>query len=162
MEATSRSYHYTEILDDLIKGGQIKIKKPISDLGVITYHDSCYLGRYNKIYDQPRNILKAISSSPIVEMKSHHEKSFCCGAGGGRMWMEEDLGTRINQKRTNEALEAGAKTICTACPFCFTMLSDGIKELELSEKLQSVDIATLVARAADIDLKGNKPGEGEA
>jgi Fe-S oxidoreductase len=98
----------------------------------------------------------------MVEMSSHHEKSFCCGAGGGRMWMEEDLGTRINQKRTNEALGAGAKTICTACPFCYTMLSDGIKELELSEKLQSADIATLVARAAGIDLKGKKAPEGEA
>jgi Fe-S oxidoreductase len=155
-------YHYTEILDTLIKSGKIKIKERISDLGTITYHDSCYLGRYNKVYDQPRDILKAISSNPMVEMKSHHEKSFCCGAGGGRMWMEEHLGTRINQKRTNEALDAGAKTICTACPFCFTMLTDGIKELELSEKLQSADIATLVARAAGIDLKGKKASEGEA
>jgi Fe-S oxidoreductase/nitrate reductase gamma subunit len=155
-------YHYTEILDTLIKSGRIKIKERISDLGTITYHDSCYLGRYNKVYDQPRDILKAISSSPMVEMKSHHEKSFCCGAGGGRMWMEEHLGTRINQMRTNEALDSGAKTICTACPFCFTMLTDGIKELELSDKLQSADIATLVARAAGIDLKGTKAPEGEA
>ena len=76
------------------------------------------------------------------------------------MWMEEDLGTRINQKRTKEALDAGAKTVCTACPFCFTMLSDGIKELELSERLQSADIAILVARAAGIDLKAKK-AEGE-
>jgi Fe-S oxidoreductase/nitrate reductase gamma subunit len=155
-------YHYTEILDELIKSGKIQIKERISDLGTITYHDSCYLGRYNKIYDQPRDILKAISSSPMVEMSGHHEKSFCCGAGGGRMWMEENLGTRINQKRTNEALDSGAKTICTACPFCFTMLTDGIKELELSEKLQSADIATLVARAAGIDLKVKKAPEGEA
>jgi Fe-S oxidoreductase len=95
-------------------------------------------------------------------MASHHAKSFCCGAGGGRMWMEEHLGTRINQKRTKEALESGAKTICTACPFCYTMLTDGIKELELGEKLQAVDIAILVARAAGIDLKAKKAGEGEA
>lgn len=76
--------------------------------------------------------------------------------------MEEHLGTRINQKRTKEALESGAKTICTACPFCYTMLTDGIKELELGEKLQAVDIAILVARAAGIDLKTKKAGEGEA
>lgn len=155
-------YHYTEILDTLIKEGKIKIKERISDLGTITYHDSCYLGRYNKVYDQPRDILQAICSTPMVEMASHHAKSFCCGAGGGRMWMEEHLGTRINQKRTTEVLESGAKTVCTACPFCYTMLTDGIKELELGEQLQSADIATLVARAAGIDLKAKKAEEGEA
>jgi len=144
-------YHYTEILDKLIKQGKITLKTPISDLGTITYHDSCYLGRYNKLYDQPRDIIKSMNSGPVVEMEHHHEKSFCCGAGGGRMWMEEDLGTRINQKRTKEVLEAGAKTVCTACPFCYTMLSDGIKELELEEKLQALDIAQLVAKAAGLD-----------
>jgi Fe-S oxidoreductase/nitrate reductase gamma subunit len=154
-------YHYTEILDTLIKQGRIRIKEPITDLGTVTYHDSCYLGRYNQVYSQPRDILKAISKSPVVEMASHHAKSFCCGAGGGRMWMEEHLGTRINQKRTRQALDSGAKTVCSACPFCYTMLSDGIKELELGEKIQSADIAILVARAAGIDLKAKKT-EGEA
>ncbi|MBU1701575.1 MAG: 4Fe-4S dicluster domain-containing protein [Candidatus Eisenbacteria bacterium] len=143
-------YHYTEILDTLIKEGKLALKNPIDHLGTITYHDSCYLGRYNNIYDQPRNILKALNSGPIVEMKDHHRKSFCCGAGGGRMWMEEDLGTRINHTRTKEVLDAGAKTVCTACPFCHTMLSDGIKELNLEEKLTAVDIAPLVAKAAGL------------
>ncbi|HQI82711.1 MAG TPA: (Fe-S)-binding protein, partial [Deltaproteobacteria bacterium] len=152
---------YTEILDKLIKEGKIKITNPISDLGTITYHDSCYLGRYNKVYTQPRDILNAITTSPMVEMASHHAKSFCCGAGGGRMWMEEHLGSRINQHRTKEALASGAKTVCTACPFCFTMLTDGIKELELGEQIQSADIAILVARAAGIDLKAKK-AEGDA
>ncbi|MRR08286.1 MAG: (Fe-S)-binding protein, partial [Deltaproteobacteria bacterium] len=152
-------FHYTEILDMLIKQGKIKLTQQIPDLGTITLHDSCYLGRYNKVYDQPRNLLKALNSGNLVEMESHHAKSFCCGAGGGRMWMEEDLGTRINQKRTREVEAAGAKTVCTACPFCYTMLSDGIKELELSEKLQAQDIAVLVAKAAGIDLKAP---EGEA
>ena len=151
-------YHYTEILDKLIKQGKITLKQPIENLGVITYHDSCYLGRYNKIYDQPRDILKALNSGSLVEMKSHHAKSFCCGAGGGRMWMEEDLGTRINQKRTKEVEASGAKTVCTACPFCYTMLSDGIKELELSEKLQAIDIAQLVAKAAGLDQKTDNAG----
>jgi len=154
-------YHYTEILSDLIKSGKLKIKEKISDLGVLTLHDSCYLGRYNKIYDQPRDILNAITSTPLVEMASHHAKSFCCGAGGGRMWMEEHLGSRINQARTKEAQAAGAKTVCTACPFCYTMLTDGIKELEIGEQLQSADIAVLVARAAGIDLKAKKT-EGDA
>ena len=103
-------FHYTEILDKLIKEGKLKLNKPIADLGAITYHDSCYLGRYNKIYDQPRSILTALNSGGLVEMSSNHSKSFCCGAGGGRMWMEENLGTRINQKRTREAEAAGAKT----------------------------------------------------
>jgi len=83
-------------------------------------------------------------------MAGNHAKSFCCGAGGGRMWMEEHLGTRINQYRTKEALATGAKTVCTACPFCYTMLSDGVKELELTEKLQVIDIARLVVKAADL------------
>lgn len=146
-------YHYTELLDEWIKKGKLTLKKPIEGLGNITYHDSCYLGRYNKIYDQPRRILSALKSGRLVEMADHHEKSFCCGAGGGRMWMEEDLGTRINQKRTTEAIEAGAKTICTACPFCYTMLSDGIKELEKEEQMQAFDIAQLVAQAAGLDDK---------
>jgi Fe-S oxidoreductase len=144
-------YHYTEILDGLIKSGKIKMKKKIEGLGNITLHDSCYLGRYNKVYEQPRNLLSSLKSGSLVEMSSHHAKSFCCGAGGGRMWMEEHLGTRINQKRTQEALATGAKTVCTACQFCLTMISDGIKELGFDEKLQSFDIAELVVKAAGLE-----------
>lgn len=146
-------YHYIEILDKIIKEGKLKLKQPIADLGAVTYHDSCYLGRYNKIYDQPRDVLRAMNPGSLVEMSSNHAKSFCCGAGGGRMWMEETLGTRINQKRTQEVEAAGAKTVCTACPFCYTMLSDGIKELNLTEKLQAMDIARLVEKAAGLDGK---------
>ena len=143
-------YHYAEVLDKLIKEGKLKLKQPIADAGAITYHDSCYLGRYNNIYDQPRDLLKALSAGGLIEMAGNHAKSFCCGAGGGRMWMEEHLGTRINQYRTKEALATGAKTVCTACPFCYTMLSDGVKELELTEKLQVIDIVRLVVKAADL------------
>jgi Fe-S oxidoreductase len=143
-------YHYAEVLDKLIKEGKLKLKQPIADAGAITYHDSCYLGRYNNIYDQPRDLLKALSPGGLIEMAGNHAKSFCCGAGGGRMWMEEHLGTRINQYRTKEALATGAKTVCTACPFCYTMLSDGVKELELTEKLQVIDIVRLVVKAADL------------
>ncbi len=144
-------FHYTEILDDLIRNGKISVKSPVGDLGTVTYHDSCYLGRYNGIYDPPRNILKALGAGGLVEMANHHDKSFCCGAGGGRMWMEETLGTRINQKRTQEAIDAQAQTVCTACPFCYTMLSDGIKELEKGEEMKAVDIALLVAKAAGLE-----------
>ena len=144
-------YHYTEILDDLIKSGKLALKNPVEGLGTMSYHDSCYLGRYNKVYDQPRNILNALNAGKLVEMTSHHEKSLCCGAGGGRMWMEETLGTRINQKRTKEAIDAGVKTICTAYPFCYTMLSDGIKELEKGGEMQAVDIAQLVVKAAGLE-----------
>ncbi len=144
-------YHYIQILNDLIKSGKIELKMPVEGLGAITYHDSCYIGRYNKIYDEPRNVIRSLNSGPLVEMKSNREKSLCCGAGGGRMWMEETLGTRINQKRTQEAIDAGAKTICTLCPFCLTMLSDGIKELEKDEEMQAFDISELVLKAAEIE-----------
>jgi len=144
-------YHYTEILADLIKSGKITLKNPVEGLGTMAYHDSCYLGRYNKIYEQPRNILNGLKSGSLVELPSHHEKSFCCGAGGGRMWMEETLGTRINQKRTQEAIDTGVKTLCTACPFCYTMLTDGIKELGKTGEMQAFDIAQLVAKAAGLE-----------
>lgn len=155
-------FHYTEILDRLIREGKLKLKTAIPDLGTIAYHDSCYLGRYNKIYDEPRNILKTFSAGPMVEMAGNHAKSFCCGAGGGRMWMEEHIGSRINHKRTREAEASGARTVCTACPFCYTMLSDGIKELDLSEKIQAIDIAQLVARAAGLDDTTQKTADGGA
>ncbi len=152
-------YHYTEILADLLKSGRIRPTQRIEGLGTITYHDSCYLGRYNEVYTQPREILRALNSGSLVEMADHHAKSFCCGAGGGRMWMEEDLGTRINQKRTREVLDAGAQTVCTGCPFCYTMLSDGIKELELEDRLRAVDIAELVSRACGLDVKAAREGD---
>ncbi|HQO02782.1 MAG TPA: (Fe-S)-binding protein, partial [Spirochaetota bacterium] len=111
-----------------------------------TYHDSCFLGRYNNIYDQPRSIVKAMSgSNNFVEMSRNHSKSFCCGAGGARMWIEEHIGTRINQFRTKDAQASGAASIATACPFCLIMLSDGADELEL-ENLKSYDIAELVLK----------------
>ncbi len=142
-------YHYFEILDELVKTGKLKLDKKLEGIGSITLHDSCYLGRYNNVYEQPRNLLRALGLNS-VEMSDHHAKSFCCGAGGGRMWMEEDLGTRINQKRTQQALDAGVDVVCTGCPFCLTMLSDGVKELEAEDRLKAVDLAWLVAEAAGL------------
>jgi len=142
-------YHHSEILADLIAGGRIRLKKAVSSL--CTYHDSCFLGRYNDIYEQPRKVLSAVPGVRMVEMKRNLEKSFCCGAGGGRMWMEEDIGERINDMRTDQAIEAGAETIAVACPFCLTMMADGIKDRAMEEKMKSLDIAEIVWDAMDLE-----------
>jgi Fe-S oxidoreductase len=134
-------FHHTEVIHGLVKSGKIKLANPLNEK--ITYHDSCFLGRYNSIYSQPREILKMIPGASYVEMSRHHDKSFCCGAGGARMFLEEHLGSRINQFRTKDAHSTGATRICTACPFCMTMLSDGISELDI-QNMQCFDIAEYV------------------
>lgn len=146
LEANYEVYHHTEIIMDLIKLGKIRLSKPLNE--TITYHDSCFLGRYNEIYDQPRNIIKAIPGTNFIEMSRNHERSFCCGAGGARMWIEEHLGTRINQFRTKDAQATGATKIGTACPFCLTMLSDGANELDI-QNLQTFDLAEYVWEAME-------------
>ncbi len=146
LECNYEVYHHTEIIMDLIRRGQVKLTEGLNEK--ITYHDSCFLGRYNEIYDQPRNILKAIPGTQFVEMSRNHGKSFCCGAGGARMWIEEHLGTRINQFRTKDAHATGATRIGTACPFCLTMLSDGANELNI-ENLTTFDIAEYVYNAME-------------
>ncbi|MBN1298363.1 MAG: 4Fe-4S dicluster domain-containing protein [Actinobacteria bacterium] len=144
LECNYQVYHHSEVIFDLLRKGQIKITDALNEK--ITYHDSCMLGRYNNIYTQPRDLIKAIPGTNLVEMSRHHKKSFCCGAGGSRMWLEEDIGTRINQFRTKEAQSTGAVKICTACPFCMTMLSDGVQELDI-KNLETYDIAELVYNA---------------
>jgi Fe-S oxidoreductase len=137
--------HHVPFLAELIAGGKLKLTKPIDK--VITYHDSCYLGRANQIFEAPRKILKAIPGLKLVEMERHHKKSFCCGAGGGRMWMEEHIGTRINQMRTDMAIATGAEFIGTACPYCLTMLFDGIKEKGKTETMAAYDLSELVVQS---------------
>jgi Fe-S oxidoreductase/nitrate reductase gamma subunit len=146
-------YHHTEIIADLIAEGKIKLRQAAE--GVFTYHDSCFLGRYNKIYQQPRNILAAIPGMKLVEMDRNLEKSFCCGAGGARMWMEEDIGDRINDLRTDQAIAVKADKIAVACPFCLTMISDGIKDRQMTERMASLDIAEIVVKA--MGLEETKP-----
>ena len=146
-------YHHTEIIADLIAKGKITLKK--SAAGAFTYHDSCFLGRYNEIYDEPRRILKAIPGMKLTEMERTLAKSFCCGAGGARMWMEEDIGERINNLRTDQAAATGAGTVAVGCPFCLTMLSDGIKDRKQEETMTALDIAEIVWRA--MDLEEEKP-----
>ncbi len=137
--------HYTQFLKDLISQGKLKLTKPIDK--VITYHDSCYLGRGNELYDVPRSIIQSIPGLKMVEMERNRGTSFCCGAGGGRMWMEEKIGTRINQMRTDHAIQTKAALVGTACPYCLTMLADGIKEKGQEENLAAWDLSELVEKS---------------
>ncbi len=146
-------YHHTEIIADLIAQGKITLKRSLE--GLATYHDSCFLGRYNGLYDQPRRILKAIPGLKLTEMERNRAKSFCCGAGGARMWMEEDIGERINNMRTDQAIATGASTVAVGCPFCLTMISDGLKDRKKEEAVAALDIAEIVWRA--MGLEDEKP-----
>jgi len=139
--------HHTEFIDHLVKEKKLIPVKENNE--TVTYHDSCYLGRYNNIYDQPRESIKSIPGINIVEMARSKDKGFCCGAGGGRMFLEETEGKRVNIERTEEALETGAKTIVSACPFCMTMLTDGVKEKEKSEEVKIKDVAELVLESLE-------------
>lgn len=137
--------HHSVFINDLIEHGRIKLKNNF-DLKTV-YHDSCYLGRYNGIYDQPRKILNILMRSELKEMKRSRDKGFCCGAGGARMFLEETEGKRINYERTDEALTLDINLISTACPFCLTMLTDGVKNYETSKEIEVKDIAELVAES---------------
>ena len=138
--------HHSELIHSLINQGQIKLKGVSNGKTVI--HDSCYLGRYNQIYDQPRAILKSASGGTApMEMKRCGQESFCCGAGGGRMWMEELIGKRIYLERTQEALKTNPSTIAVACPYCMTMFEDGVKDEKAQERVKVKDIAEIVAEA---------------
>lgn len=136
--------HHTQFIARLIEDKRITLSgasKPFK----LTYHDSCYLGRYNHEYEAPRRIIKALSGAELVEMERRENKAFCCGAGGGRMWLEEH-GKRINQMRTEQALATKPEIIAVNCPFCLTMIEDGLKEYEQSENVMARDLAELVAR----------------
>ncbi|MFZ1321437.1 MAG: (Fe-S)-binding protein [Ignavibacteria bacterium] len=139
--------HHTEFIDDLVKEKKLLPVKENKE--TVTYHDSCYLGRYNNIYEQPRESIKSIPGINVVEMARSKDKGFCCGAGGGRMFLEETVGKRVNIERTEEALETGANTIVSACPFCMTMLTDGLKEKEKSEEVKVKDVAELVLESLE-------------
>jgi Fe-S oxidoreductase/nitrate reductase gamma subunit len=138
-------YHHTEVLAKLVKEGRLVPKYEVNE--TITYHDSCYLGRYNNVYEQPRDILKAIPGVKLVEMERSRENAMCCGAGGGLMWVEEDTGQRINVARTEQALEVKPTVISSACPYCLTMLSDGTKAKEVEEAVRTYDIAELLEKS---------------
>ncbi|AQX53149.1 4Fe-4S dicluster domain-containing protein [Priestia flexa] len=138
-------YHHTELLAQLVKEGKLKPNFPIEE--TVTFHDSCYLGRYNEVYDPPREILKAIPGVKMVEMARNRESGMCCGAGGGLMWAEETSGQRINVARTEQALEVNPGIISSGCPYCLTMISDGTKAKEVEEKVGTYDVAELLEKS---------------
>jgi Fe-S oxidoreductase len=138
-------YHHTEYLDQLLKEGKLVPKREVNER--ITYHDSCYLGRYNNVYEQPRNILKAIPGVELVEMERTRENGMCCGAGGGMMWMEETSGKRVNVARIEQALSVKPTLISSACPYCLTMMTDGAKLKNIDEQVRTKDIAEILAES---------------
>lgn len=135
--------HHSELIDNLLAENKIELKND-TVAGKITYHDSCYLGRYNNIYNAPRESLNRLSGVEIVEMERNKSRGFCCGAGGGRMFLEDEEGGRINEERTREAIATNAKTIASACPFCMTMMNDGVKSFDKQEEIEVKDIAEIV------------------
>jgi Fe-S oxidoreductase len=134
--------HHTEFLAELVREGKLN---PLAGEQKITYHDSCYLARHNDVRSQPRELVDAVGKA--IEMPRNRERTFCCGAGGARMWMEEKRGRPINQERVREAAETGAETLAVACPFCTVMLDDGVRET--GAKLQVIDLATLLSEAVE-------------
>lgn len=139
-------YHHTEIIMDLINRGALTFSGNRGEK--ITYHDSCFLGRFNEIYTEPRDIIRSIPGTEFVEMNRHHKKSMCCGGGGGRVWIDDTTGTKINHFRTKEAQASGAHSIGTACPFCLSMITDGAIEMGI-QNIRPYDLAELVIHAIE-------------
>nr|WEY81553.1 (Fe-S)-binding protein [Bacillus velezensis] len=136
-------YHHTELLAELVSQGKLKPLHPVNE--TITFHDSCYLGRYNEVYEPPRAILKAIPGVQLKEMERSRENGMCCGAWGGLMWMEEETGARINTARTEQALSVSPTVISSGCPYCLTMLGDGTKAKEAEDAIGTYDVSELLA-----------------
>ena len=134
--------HYSEFVAELIADGRIK---PLVEINTtLAYHDSCYLGRHNGIYDQPRSIAEAIPGLKLVEMERCRERGFCCGAGGGHMWIEESRGARVNHVRTDQYLETGADAVGVSCPFCLQMFVEGIGAKERQDARQAKDLLEIL------------------
>lgn len=150
--------HHSELLAHLLSTGKLQAETKMNQK--VTFHDSCYLGRWNGIYDAPRTVLEAVSSGELVELGRKKERGFCCGAGGGRMWQEEK-GPRVNRNRTEEVLATGAEVAAVACPFCTIMITDGVKDAQAEEKVQVLDIAEVVRKSLK-NMAAKKAQAGEA
>lgn len=137
--------HHTELLDRLVRSGRLKPAREVKER--VTFHDSCYLGRYNGVYDPPRDVLRAIPGVELVEMERTRANGMCCGAGGGRMWMEETAGKRVNEARVAQALRTNPTVIGSACPYCLTMMEDGTKLTESDSRVKARDVAELLAQS---------------
>jgi Fe-S oxidoreductase len=132
--------HHSELIAGLMKEGKLTISK--GNEGAVTYHDPCYLGRHNDIYEQPRHVLGNIPGIKLVEMEGSRQSGLCCGGGGGHMWLEKGAGRRVNEMRVEQAVDTRAEVIATACPWCLQMLEDGAKVVE--KPLRVMDIAELL------------------
>jgi Fe-S oxidoreductase len=140
--------HHTQLIRELIAAGRVQIDPTRTQGQSITLHDPCYLGRWNGEYDAPRDALDAVpTATPRIELPRNRENGFCCGAGGGRMWMEEKTGTRVNHNRVDEILATGVDTVATACPFCTIMLTDGVNDRDAAARVQVLNVSELVARS---------------
>ncbi|MEU4771155.1 (Fe-S)-binding protein [Micromonospora sp. NPDC023644] len=137
--------HHTQLLAHLVATGKLTPVQPVD--GGVTYHDPCYLGRHNRVFAPPREVLGTAIEGELTEMPRNSERSFCCGAGGARMWMEEKIGKRINVDRVEEAMATGAKTVAVGCPFCSTMLNDGVNGKGAGEQVEVVDVASVLLRS---------------
>ncbi|PIP38605.1 MAG: (Fe-S)-binding protein [Desulfobacterales bacterium CG23_combo_of_CG06-09_8_20_14_all_51_8] len=144
---TFQVIHHTELIRQLTKKGVFRAGKKFSGKGPVVYHDSCYLGRYNDLYDIPRDIARFIPGMKLVEAERRERTSFCCGAGGGRMWMEEKIGKRINTERFEQLYATGARTIATACPYCMIMLDDAVKEKGMEEEVVIMDLSQMMLQS---------------
>jgi Fe-S oxidoreductase len=150
--------HHTELLNKLLASGELELES-VGEMDV-TFHDSCYIGRWDDEYENPRNVLRSVPGVNLQEMDLNREQSFCCGAGGGRMWMEEDTGKRVNIERTDQALATDPDAVAVNCPFCMTMFTDGLKSRD-AEDVPLKDLAEVIADSLedDEDTPSETPNE---
>ncbi|MBM2826043.1 MAG: hypothetical protein HW403_107 [Dehalococcoidia bacterium] len=141
--------HHSQLIEQLIQQGKLKLTKDIGLDGKVTYHDPCYLGRYNQVFDAPRSVVNALPQANLVEMAWNKEASLCCGAGGGHMWMDDPVGGQVQNIRVQQAIDVGASVIATSCPFCMQMMENGVLNKNKSEEMRVRDIAELVAEAIE-------------
>ena len=141
--------HHTDYLLGLLAEKRLVPTKPV--IGRVAYHDSCYLGRYNDIYESPREILKRIGVDLVEPAYWTKQRGLCCGAGGAQMFMEEQNQNRVNVKRTLQLVDTGAKTLASACPFCMTMLTDGLKSQSLEDRIKQMDVAELLDMSCTVE-----------